>query len=176
MKNKMILTLLASLLVSFPVVAGQISDVFSDTIFDLKWFSTLDEVQQQFPGGQAKSEGGLTSYRIHDGRTVLSVERNESNYIDFWFNSEKQLNFVAVQFPSVGPGSISNLLSKLTSYFGPQSDNAKAIGNTLIIRWPEDNGFMINLTNIDKVFGEDELVFGVANTKPATANKKKLGF
>jgi hypothetical protein len=67
-------------------------------------------------------------------------------------------------------------LNKLTTYFGPQSDNPKAAGNTLVIQWPEDNGFIINMINIVNMFKDDELVFGIGCTKPVSADKKQLGF
>ena len=156
--------------------AGEIANIFSSSIFDLIWFSTIDEVKQKYPGGVLKSEYGITSYRILDGRTVLTVKRKNSNYIDFIFNSENQLNNVAVQFPLDTPQSAPNLLNKLTTYFGPQSDNPKAAGNTLVIQWPEDNGFIINMINIVNMFKDDELVFGIGCTKPVSADKKQLGF
>lgn len=157
-------------------LAGEIANVFSNSIFDLKWFSTIEEVKQNYPGGLLKTEYGVTSYRIYDGRTVLTIKRDSSNYIDFWFNSENQLNFVSVQFPTTNPDNLNLILTKLTTHFGPQRDNAKAAGNTLVIQWPKDEGFMINLTNTINMLDDDELVFNVGYTKPVTADKAKLGF
>ncbi len=176
MKRLNVLLFLILFVIVSHVSAGEIADAFSDSIFNLQWLSTIGEVKQIYPNGQLKSEYGLTSYRIYDGRTVLTIERDKSNYIDFWFNSENQLNFVSVQFPSINPENLNSLLTKLTTYFGPQSDKAKVAGSTLVIQWPEDEGFMINLTNTVNMLMDDELVFGVGYTKPVFADKKKLGF
>ena len=176
MKKLALLFFLVFLFIASSISAGEIANVFSDSIFDLKWLSSIDEVKQKYPEGELKSENGLTSYRIYDGRTVLTIERDSTNYIDFWFNSEEKLNFVAVQFPSTGPESTSNILMKLITYFGPQSDNAKVAGKTLVIRWPEDDGFMINMTSTASMFKGYEVVFGVGYTKPVTADNTKLGF
>jgi hypothetical protein len=176
MKKIVLLLFIASLSWACMASAGEIAKVFSGAIFDLKWLSVIDEVRQKYPNGQLKSEYGLASYRIYGGRKVFKIERDKSNYIDFWFNSENQLNFVSIQFPSTSPESLNNLLTKLTAYFGPQSENAKAAGNTLVVQWPADEGFIINLTNTVNRLMDDELVFGVGYTKPVSADKEKLGF
>jgi len=212
-------------------IAGPIQNIFSDSIFDLKWLSAIDEVKQKYPAGKLINEYGIISYVIKDDRTVLGTSREPSNFIKshlqksgwmsgnptsspfsrwnevhggsmernsssemgrsgeadrrsrllqvalkFVFNSENQLFGVAVQFPTRGLESFSQLLSKLNTYFGPQEDNPKTFNGTLIVQWQEDNGYKITLTHTEKLFGKDELIFAVGYTEPVTTDKRKMGF
>jgi hypothetical protein len=156
--------------------AGPIETVFADSIFNVNWLSTVDEVKRKYPKGEQINEYGIVSYVITDDRTVLEIKREPSNYIKFVFNSENQLFGVAIQFPASGTKSFTQLLTKLITHFGSQEDKPKNYDKTIVVQWPEDNGYKIVLTSTVKVFGEDDLIFSIGYTEPVKTDKGKMGF
>lgn len=113
-------TLLALFFVfqSLPTVAGPISDIFSDSVFGVKWTDDIETVKRKFPSGKLDDESGMVIYSVRDGREVLKTKRTDKNKISFSFDAVGKLNGVSIEFPYDGTESFGDLFNKMTTYFG----------------------------------------------------------
>lgn len=121
-------TLLALFFVfqSLSAVAGPISDTFSDSVFGVKWTDDIETVKRKFPGGKLDDEHGFLVYEVRDSREVLKTKRTDKDKIIFTFNAVGKLNGVGVEFPYDGIEDFSDLLDKMTTYFGAARNEKNA--------------------------------------------------
>lgn len=79
-------------------------------------------------------------YSVRDGREVLKTKRTDKNKIIFSFDATGKLRGVGVDFPCDGTESFSDLLNKMTTYFGTydnDDENTSEFGMNIV--WPTDN-------------------------------------
>lgn len=164
--------LIAFLLLPSTLLANKISDVFSDSIFDVPWESSLSTVKSAHPGGKT-FPGNDTVYTVKDGRTVFGIERDRRSEIIFGFDDADRLVSVGVNFAA---DDMPTLYNRLTTLFGPHEP---PVGGYVIAEWPEDNGFIIRIFQIPpaSVFGNLQILLDITYT-PSTRppiSKEELG-
>lgn len=167
--------LLCVLVVGFavPTFAGPISDTFSDSVFGVKWTDDLETVKRKFPGGKVNDDHGFLTYEARDGREVLKTARTDKNKITFAFDAVGKLNGVGVEFPYDGIESFTELMNKMTTYFGAHDQQKSEYGLNII--WPTDNSITISLIVMPEMFSFD-ILMSIGRVVPVEASKEELGF
>ena len=171
--------LLCVLVVGFtvPTFAGPISDMFSDSVFGVKWTDDLETVKRKFPGGKVNDDHGFLTYEVRDGREVLKTMRTDKDKIIFTFDAVGKLNGVGVEFPYDGTESFGGLLNKMTTYFGTyDNDNEKTSEFGVNVIWPTDNNIKLTLAFIPGILGGFDIIMGIGKVVPVEVSKEELGF
>ncbi|WP_294346929.1 hypothetical protein [Prosthecochloris sp.] len=159
-----------------PLFAGPISDVFSDSVFGVKWTDDLETVKRKFPGGKVDTDHGYLTYEARDGREILKTARTDKNKIIFTFNAIGTFRGVGVEFPYDGPESFAQLLNTMNTYFGAHTNNESDVA-TVDVFWPTDNGINVKLIVIPEVFGLGfNILMSIDRVVPVEASKEELGF
>lgn len=156
--------------------AGKIEDTFKSGIFGIEWGSSQEMVQNSFPKGKLDKSLGILQYTVEDSRTIFEILREEDNYIKFFFDSDNELNGVAIEFPYNGVSDFGSLLTKLKTLFGDYPSGGGVHG-AVMVNWAPDNGVQISLTQIPGMFSGGDLVFSVGYTSPVKheATKAQMG-
>lgn len=168
-----IFVLIAFLLLPSTLLANKISDVFSGSIFDVPWESSLSTAKSVHPGGKT-FPGSDAVYTIKDGRTVFGIQRDRKSEITFSFDDADRLVSVSVDFTA---DDMSALYNRLSTLFGNPNPPESAY---MLATWPEDAGFTIRLIQVPpaSIFGSVKIQFNITHTpksKPETS-KEDLGF
>ncbi|UZJ40451.1 hypothetical protein OO006_08760 [Prosthecochloris sp. SCSIO W1101] len=174
--KEIICVLTIFIVVTVPVFAGPISDIFSDSVFGVKWTDDLETVKRKFPGGKVKDDHGYLTYEVRDGREVLKTARTDKNKIIFTFNAIGTFRGVGVEFPYDGPESFAQLLNTMNTYFGAHKNNESDVA-TVDVFWPTDNGIKVMLILMPEVFGLSfDILMSIERVVPVEASKEELGF
>lgn len=169
-------TLLALFFVfqSLPAVAGPISDTFSDSVFGVKWTDGVETVKRKFPDGKIKKNVGILNYSVRDGREILKTNRADKNEINFSFDATGKLNGVSIEFPYEGIESYTDLMNKMTTYFGAYDKDKSEYG--LVIIWPTDNNITLSLILMPELIAGFDIFMSIGRVVPVEASKEELGF
>lgn len=152
--------------------AGNVADVFSESILELKWLSSKEEVIEKYPQGKIKTNEGITRYEIKDGRKLFGVERKPRHKITFGFNAYGQLSSVGINFSMK---SFGKLINNLNTFFGPSETPVPNSSGASVLQWPIDNGIQLTLMTYYSMMGSLTTVSIVYNT-PIGVDKEDLGF
>lgn len=170
-----LLLVLALGFVSTKAHAGLISDTFSGSVFGVKWTDDVTTVKSKFPGGKLDDKSGILIYSVRDGREVLKTKRTDKNKIIFSFDATEKLSGVGVDFPYNGTESFSDLLNKMTTYFGTHTYN-KNDEIAMSVFWPADDGIKLTLTVIPKLLVGFDLLMSIERVVPVEVSKERFGF
>jgi len=173
-----ILMLVGMCALSSKASAGKVAKIFSEDVFGVPWDATGDEVKRVYPGGESKSERGMSTYTIQDDRPLFGVKREKDNYIKFIFDTDGLAKGVSVEFPIDNPDNFVVLLNKLIGYFGEYS-YLRHLFETNYAEWPEDDGITLFLDrHTGTLHSGDSLIFTVRYRpeEPGKISKEQLGF
>lgn len=157
-----------------PAFAGPVSDTFSDSVFGVKWTDDVETVKRKFPGGKVKDNAGISVYEVRDSREVLKTIRTDKDKIIFTFNAIGTLKAVSVEFPYDGIESFTELMNKITTYFGAHDQQKSEYG--LNITWPTDNGITISLILMPEIIAGYDILMSIGRVVPVEVSKEELGF
>lgn len=172
--KEIICVLTIFIVVTVPVFAGPISDTFSDSVFSVKWTDDLETVKRKFPGGKVKENVGILVYEVRDGREILKTNRSDKDKITFSFDATGRVNGVSAEFPYDGIESFTELMNKMTTYFGAHDQQKSEYG--LNITWPTDNGVTISLILMPEIIAGYDILLSIGRVVPVEASKEELGF
>jgi hypothetical protein len=164
------LTFVAAIIVTTPLYAGKVNDLFNNGIFSVSWGANITAVKEKYPGGNTSEQYGMTTYRVNDGRTIVGIKRNPDNYIDYTFDSKNTLSFVKIQFTPSNDGDLSKLFPKLDEVFGADWYQPNKLNRT--IAWPKDNNILVFFTPVSS----DEHTLMIRAIQESEETKKDLGF
>lgn len=162
-------------LISSMANAGQISSVFSESVFGVSWNDSIEIVQKKIPGGIINTDnaflGKVKNYSIADGREVMQVKRRAKDKITYSF-TDGRLRHIGIEFKS-SPEIYGTLLSQLSTYFGAY----ETVPNTnYIVRWPVDNGIAVRLVYYQYGIIGSSIILQISDTREIPIDKKSMGF
>ena len=155
---------------------GDIAEVFGAEVFDVPWASALSDVRELHPNGNVKHQSGSTKYVVADGRTILGMQRRSNDNLTFSFDEEGRLDAIAVDF-RYSVERFVVLLNRMSTLFGPYEAVPNENG-AKIVRWPDDEGFLLYLVYVPGIIGSGNFTLKVKNRNLPTQSlsKEELGF
>jgi hypothetical protein len=123
-------------LISFNAKADQISTLFEQGIFGVKWGISKDKVLQQFPNGVEKSISEIKYIEIVDSRDVFNIKRADQK-IEFYFDGKGRFHSVLIYYES---GLVGGVLNNVQTAFGlPKSGSPSSV----VGQWVSEDNFMV---------------------------------
>ncbi|HWQ27203.1 MAG TPA: hypothetical protein VN367_10560 [Chlorobaculum sp.] len=157
--------------------AGGISQIFSDSVFGVKWSESIEEVRKKFPEGKETSlfSGAVRNYSVKDGREIMLVKRREKDKITFSF-SQGRLTHIGIEFDP-DTEVYGAILSQMQSSFGAYETlpASKSFGG-LILNWPVDDGVAVRLMQYPSGFAGNALILEISKTGTEGLDKARFGF
>lgn len=121
-------------------------DQFESGILGIAWGDMKERIQYCFPSGSwINFSDGRSGYRLRDGRSFLSIDRDADNEIRFRISKDGRVEAASITFPLE---RYEALIAELTKRFGepvssrttePQSSFSNRVS------WPDQKGVRITL-------------------------------
>jgi hypothetical protein len=147
-----------------------LSDIFNPGIFNTTWNMSLEELKSIYPHGKSQKVSGTIRYFINDDRSLFGIDRKESSFVGFIFNSNNQLTSVSIGMPT-GWNEAQKVKESITTSLGVDSISSPNSTGTPLTVWKDDSNIELNLMDSAGV-----LIIKVKPTPSKDVSKEALGF